>query len=329
MKASILIPSMAILALSTSSCLHKDLDFEVNDRSEVYVAFDWRNAPEANPTSMLAYFYPTTGGDALLYTFVDMAGGQISIPYGYYAGIGINGDNTDWAGMRNTDDPEQFEVFTRDAESLEAYGILSRSVPRAAGTEDERMAKTPGMVWSNRQDNLDLSYSSMAASNGTRIITFYPEEAVCHYTVDILDIEHSEYLHGAEVDATLTGMAEGYLQGKHTATDVAVTMPFVLQSADGGKALTARFLTFGECSATSRRHMLTVYVYLTDGTKWYHTYDVTDQVATAPDPRNVHIIVRGLDLPQPIAGGSGFRPDVNDWNDININLPMTTNQSGD
>ncbi|MDE6321567.1 MAG: DUF5119 domain-containing protein [Muribaculaceae bacterium] len=325
MKTSVLIPSMAILALSASSCLHKDLDFEVDDRGEVDVVFDWRNAPDADPSSMLTYFYPSDGGNALLYTFVGKNGGRISIPYGYYAGIGINGDNADWAGMRNTDDPEQFEVFTRDAVNLEGYGIQSRSVPRAAGTEDERMAKTPGMIWSNRQNDVDLSYNSIAAGNVTHTITFYPEETVCHYTVDILDIEHSEYLHGAEVDATLSGMAEGYLHGKRTTTDVAVTMPFVLQSVDGGKALTANFLTFGECSVTARRHMLTVYVYLTDGTKWYHTYDVTDQVTSAPDPRHVHIIVRGLDLPQPIAGGSGFRPDVNDWNDININLPMTAN----
>ncbi len=325
MKAIVMIPAMAALALGMSSCLHKDLDFEVNDRSEVYVAFDWRNAPEANPTSMLAYFYPADGGEALLYTFADAAGGEISIPYGHYTGIGINGDNADWAGMRHTDDPEAFEVYTRNAESLEANSILSRSVPRAAGAEDERMAKTPGMIWSDRQDNIDLSDDNQADRNGTHIITFYPEEAVCHYTVDILDIEHSEYLHGAEVDATISGMAEGYLQGKRRATDTAVTMPFVLQSTDGGKALTARFLTFGECSTTSRKHLMTVYVYLTDGTKWYHTYDVTDQVKNAPDPRHVHIIVRGLDLPQPITGGSGFRPDVNDWNDININLPMTVN----
>ena len=325
MKAKIFLPAMAIIALSTSSCLHKDLDFEINDRGEVYVAFDWRNAPDANPSSMLTYFYPAKGGDALLYTFADPSGGQISIPYDYYSGISINGDNTDWAGMRNMDDPEQFEVFTRDAESLEAYGILSRSVPRAEGTEDERMAKTPGMIWSDRRNDIDLKDSNNADRNGTRIITFYPEETVCHYTVDILDIKHSEYLHGAEVDATLSGMAEGYLHGKRTTTDVAVTMPFVLQSVDEGKALTAEFLTFGECSTTSRRHMLTVYVYLSDGTKWYHSYDVTDQVTSAPDPRHVHIIVRGLDLPQPIAGGSGFRPDVNDWNNININLPMTVN----
>lgn len=309
------------LTLSLGSCRHKDLYYGVNDRSEVDVVFDWRNAPDANPTSMLAYFYPADGGDELLYPFADITGGRISIPYGYYAGIAINGDNTDRIGMRHCDDPELFEVFTRDAATLEANAIASRSVPRAPGAEQERMAMTPGMVWIDRSDNIRLDADG-DDGGGVRIVTFYPEEVVCHYTVDVLDIRHPEYIRGAETDATLSGMAEGYRHWNRTATDVAVTMPFVLKPQDSGARLSAQFLTFGECEPAGRRHMLTVYVCLTDGTKWYHTFDVTDQVAGAPDPRHVHIIVRGLDLPEPISGGSGFKPDVNDWNSIDIDIPM-------
>ncbi len=324
MKTRILIPIMlGLMALSLSSCRHKDLFYEVNDRSEIYVVFDWRNAPDANPSSMLAYFYPAGGGSELLYPFADITGGSISIPFGYYSAIAVNGDNTDLIGMRHTDDPEMFEVFTRDAETLEANAIASRSVPRAAGAEGERMAKTPCMIWADRSDNIRLDAESDGEGRGVHVITFYPEEAVCHYTVDVVDITHPEYLDGAEVDATLSGMAEGYRHWSGKATDVAVTMPFVLRQQEAsGQSLHASFLTFGECATTLRRHLLTVYVYLTDGTKWYHTFDVTDQVAQAPDPRNVHIIVRGLDLPQPIAGGSGFKPDVNEWNSIDIDIPM-------
>lgn len=325
MKARLMIPLFAAVSMFTmNSCRHKDIDFDVNDRRDVYVVFDWRNAPDANPSSMMAYFYPAEGGEGLLYTFAGNAGGQISIPYGYYSGLCLNGDNAEWASIRNSDDPDSFEVYTRDAESLEANGIMTRSIPRAEGTENERMAKTPGMMWSDRRDNIALDYENDYDDDdsGVRTIVFYPEEAVCHYTVDVLDIEHSEYLHGAEVDATLSGMAEGYLHGKRSTTDVAVTMPFTLKSDEAAKSLHSQFLTFGECATTSRRHILTVYVILTDGTKWYHSFDVTDQVASAPDTRHVHIVVRGLDLPQPITGGGGFNPDVNDWNDININLSM-------
>lgn len=69
-------------------------------------------------------------------------------------------------------------------------------------------------------------------------------------------------------------------------------------------------------------HKLTIYLFLTDGTKWYYTYDVTDQVSKAPDPHHVHIAVSGLTLPEPMLTGGGLMPDVKDWNDVNIDISM-------
>lgn len=136
MKTKVLLPMTVLMAMALTSCHHKDLVYEENDRGSVYVVFDWRNAPDANPSSMMTYFYPVNkGGDALLYTFPGAQGSEISIPYGEYVGVGLNGDNAEWSGLRNTHDPDLFEVYTRDAERLEAYGFTSRSVPRAAGAE--------------------------------------------------------------------------------------------------------------------------------------------------------------------------------------------------
>lgn len=59
-----------------------------------------------------------------------------------------------------------------------------------------------------------------------------------------------------------------------------------------------------------------IYVQLPDGKKVYYTFDVTDQVRHASDPRNVHIVLDGLTLPKPLANGSGFRPTVDDWQEV-------------
>ncbi|MDE6310341.1 MAG: DUF5119 domain-containing protein [Muribaculaceae bacterium] len=309
---------LACSALTLGSCRHKDLWYEENSRMDVYVVFDWRNAPDAQPESMMAYFYPADGSQELTYTFADREGGHASVPAGTYCGIGLNGDTSYRLGIRNTETPDGFEVYTKDAHELEGYGLQARSLPRAEESAEERMALTPDMVWSDRQDNIELPDDF----EGTRYITFYPEEIVCHYTVDILDVENIDNLHGASVDATLSGMAEGYLHGKRSTTDVAVTMPFTLKPETAERSMHAEFLTFGECDTNKVRHMLTVYMYLTDGSKWYKTIDVSDQVSTAPDPRHVHIVVRGLELPKIISGSGGFIPDVDEWRDISIDLPM-------
>lgn len=308
---------IAVPALMLGSCEHKELSYDTAVRHNVYVDFDWRKAPEAAPTSMLVYFFPTAG-DALTYTFPGRSGGEIALPLGRYCALTVNGDNGDRMKMRHTDDPDLFEIFTKDATQLDGGGFDARLLPRASGDESERVALTPSMIWSIRNDSIELREED----EGDRYITFMPEEAVCHYTVDILDVKNLGYLHGASVDATISGMAEGYLNGHGNSTDITVTMPFTLKPSVEEESLHGEFLTFGECNTVKTSHKVTVYMRLTDGTKWYHTFDVTDQVTDAPDPRHVNIVIRGLELPQPGSGGGGFSPDVNEWNDIEINLPM-------
>ncbi|MDE6279416.1 MAG: DUF5119 domain-containing protein [Paramuribaculum sp.] len=307
----------AALALTLGSCEHKELCYDHSVRRNVYVEFDWSKAPDADPASMLVYFFPTSG-DALAYTFTGRSGGQIALPLGRYCALTINGDMSERMNTRHTEDPDIFEVFTKDATQLSGGGFDARLLPRASGEESERMALTPDMIWSIRNDSIEMRDDD----EGDKYIIFMPEEAVCHYTVDILDVKNLDYLHGASVDATISGMAEGYLNGHGNATDNTVTMPFTLKPSTGNESLHSEFLTFGECNTNKVSHRITVYLRLTDGTKWYHTFDVTDQVADAPDPRHVNIVIRGLELPQPVSGGGGFIPDVNKWNDIEINLPM-------
>ncbi len=261
--------------------------------------------------------YDSNNNTPLRYIFSNRDGGPISLPYGTYCGLAMNCDNTDWAMTRSTDNIDSFEVYTPDADELSAYGLTARSVPRAEGAEEERIATTPGMLWTDREDNITLPVTTKR-----RTITLYPCEAICHYTVEILDVENLKYLHGTEIDGTISGMAEGFFDGKELATDNKVTMPFVLNMNADENRLQASFLTFGECPHVKATHTLSVYLILTDGSKWHYTFDVTDQVTDAPDPTHVNIVVKGLTLPHPIASSGGFIPDVNDWQSEHIDLKM-------
>ncbi len=312
------IPGMAALVLlaTATSCEHKDLCYDHAHTLEVDVVFDWRNAADAQPASMVLYLFSRDGGDPLRYIFTGRDGGRITVPYGTYDALCMNSDNTDWAFQRNTKDIEAFETYTEDAKTLAVYGIETTTLPRARGAQDERMAKSPGMLWGDRQDGFELRYTD----TGRKTVTLYPQEEVCHYTVDILGVENIESMDGKTLDGTLSGMAEGFMHGQNTPSDEKVTVPFKLTADKASGSMHAEFLTFGQCREAAD-DMLTVYTYLTDGNKWYYTFNVTDQVHEATDPHHVHIVVRGLTLPQSAAVG-GLVPVVEDWQTIHVELPM-------
>lgn len=311
---------LALASLGLSSCRHKDLYMEEDLTSRLEVVFDWRNAPDANPESMALYMYENNGRNPMRFIFSNKTGGEIKIPFGTRHAICMNADMTDWARMRGNESIETMEIFTGDAPAIGSRATDNNGIPRPDGAENERIASTPGMMWGSRTDNIRIT-----PHDGTQTITMYPEECVCHYMVDIYDVNGLEAVESSVVDGTLSGMAEGYNHGQHSATDNTSTMKFDLYGNEEEKNLHGEFLTFGECPVNKTKHWLSIYIVLNDGSKWYHHFDVTDQVTNAPDPRHVHIIVRGLDLPDdPYSNppGTELEADINEWQAINVDLEM-------
>lgn len=286
--------------------------------SELQVVFDWQNAPEADPESMALYLYEEDGSKPMRFIFSNKEGGLIKAPFGTRHAICVNADNTNWARIRNNENVESFEIFTQDAEEIGTRIDDATTIPRPEGSENERIATTPGMLWGSRSNDIKI-----VPHTGMQTITMYPQEAVCHYIVDVYEVSNLDKVESSAVDATLSGMAEGYSHGQQSATNNKVSMKFDLVGNGEERNLHGEFLTFGECPTNVARHYLTLYMVLTDGSKWYHSYDVTDQVSKAPDPTHVHIIVRGLDLPEPPKeGDTEIKTDVNEWQPINIGLEM-------
>ncbi len=318
MKTSNIIFMLSFTAVCLSSCRHKDLYMEEEMTSQLQVVFDWRNAPEADPESMALYLYDKDGRNPMRFIFSNKTGGLIKSPFGTHHAICINADNTNWARMRNHESVESLEIYTQDAKEIGSRADNSSTIPRPEGTENERIASTPGMMWGSRTNNIAIT-----PHDGMQTITMYPQEAVCHYIVDVYDVKNLEDIESSAVDATLSGMAEGYCHGQQSATDNTVSFKVDLSGNATEENLHGEFLTFGECPTTTAKHYLTLYMVLSDGSKWYHSFDVTDQVAKAPDPTHVHIIVRGLDLPEPPKeGNADLNTNVNEWQAVNIGLKM-------
>ena len=124
------------------------------------------------------------------------------------------------------------------------------------------------------------------------------------------------------ISGSLSSLAGGLFAGKSETTEELVTIPFEVTVSADKSTLRGGLLTFGHCPSKQNRHRLIVYVILSDESKWYYTYDVTDQIHSAPDQRNVHIVLDGLPLPKPIVNGGGFQPSVDEWQSVDVDIEM-------
>ena len=308
--------SAAVLAVLTS-CEHKELCYDHTPSVAVNVIFDWRNASDATPRSMSCYLFPTDGGKVLRYEFTDRNGGMIRVPAGRYDALCLNSD-TETINYRNTDREKSFEVTTRTTallSDLASLGVHSSEAPRAGGTENERVVLSPDMLWSDHVESIELKQTS-----APQAVTLYPKVSVCKYTVEIRNAENLKYMSG--ISGSLSSLAGGLFAGKSETTEELVTIPFEITVSADKSTLPGGLLTFGHCPSVQNRHQLTVYAVLADESKWYYTYDVTDQIHSAPDQRNVHIVLDGLPLPKPIVNGGGFQPSVDEWQSVDVDIEM-------
>lgn len=297
--------------LMFASCEHKELCYDHSHLVRVQILFDWENAPDAHPTSMRLYLFPTDGREVLLYEFTNSHAGHISVPAGCYKALCLNSD-TESILYRNINRFTTFEAYATDG-TLE---VRSSSAPRADGTQQERIAKSTDRLWSACMENVNINIQDQ-----NKILIFYPEQSVCHYQLKIKNVANLKYVPSEGISGSLSSMAGGLLPGMKKTTTELVTIPFKVVHKDS-TTLMADFLCFGHCPSDKKIHKLVIYAILADGNKYYYTYDVTPQVHNAPDFRNVKIELDSFHLPKPIVNGGGFQPAVEGWKNVDVNISM-------
>ena len=311
-KMNLILQAVTIFAsLLLISCEHKDLCYDHSHTYRVQVVFDWRNTPGASPETMRLYLFPVDGGTSQAYEFTDYRGGYINVPAGGYRALCVNSD-TESVLYRNTDSFDGLEAYAPEG----VLNVGGSPAPRAEGTSGERIAGSPDRLYSDRLYDLVIE-----PSKESQTVTLYPALSVCRYRVTITNVSNLKYISPDGVSGALTGMSGGMLVGRNELTSDPVTVPFGVVS-DGTSTLTADFLVFGQTGPEDSVHKLVIYVIMSDGSRNYYTFDGTRQVDGAPDPRDVHIMLDGLPLPKPIVNGGGFHPTVDEWQNVDVDVPM-------
>lgn len=340
MKNNVFHLAVAVVLLATTSCEHKELCYHHPHTATIRVEFDWRDAPEASPAGMCVYFYSLDNGSSQRFDFKGMAGGEVELRAGNYRIITYNND-TEVVQFYDTGDFQQHGCLTREGNVLEPiYGNTANYAPRAAGTEDERVVISPDMMWGCTATDVEITDTGVSyvcipetelnqwedrpAENTEYVITLYPHELICTYTYEVRNVKNLKY--AVDMCGTLSGMSPTLRFNDEEIGRECVTVPFEAQS-DGVSTITGRFYTFGHHELNAEPHRMTFYIIMDDGSKYMYggdseRFDVTNQVHSAPDRRHVHLIIDGIDLPQPIENGSGFSPSVDGWGIVEEDIIM-------
>lgn len=318
--ASLLICSLFLL---TEGCTLKELndDAPTTIADNVEVIFNWSKAPTKEAKTMVLYLY-SDEHEMMDYRFNNSDGGIIRTYGGEHTAVCHSNDDPYGHHLRNDHSHDDIEIFTDDTSILVGQGISTRSLPRAKGTEDEPLRNTPAMIYGAQDRDIDLKVSALYQK-----LELFPEELICRYSVEFVDVENLKSA-DVRIDATISSLAGGYFPGKMKPTSEAVSHTFTLSADLDRNTLNSEFYTFGIPEGEERDHKLCLYIALKDRTGGFFTFDVTDQVNKAPDPRNVSIKVYGLKLPEipddplPPQGEGGVSIELDSWDTYHFDLKV-------
>lgn len=315
---------LGILLLLTEGCTLKNLKdgAPTTLAGNVKVVFDWSKVEEPQVSTMALYLY-SDEHDVMNYWFNTPDGGYIKSYSGMHKAVCHSNDDPYVHRLRNHETHAGFEIYTDNTYVLIGQGLSTRGIPRAQGTENEPLRATPSIIYGVQDSEINLRPTDLEQT-----ITLYPEELVCHYSVEFVDVENLQNA-DLRIDGTISSMAGGYYPGRMSATSEAVSHTFTLAADNGLTSLRSEFFTFGLPVGEELPHKICIYIALKNRTGNFYTFDVSDQVNKAPDPRNVSIRIPGLKLPEipdippptpPQSGGMSIEVDT--WDIIYFDLPV-------
>ena len=310
-----------MLLILFGSCQYKELYYEQDDWADLFVRFDWHDAPDMNPGGMTVLFYRASTGDPERYDFTGSEGGKARLQSGTWQAVAYNYD-TETILYQGMESAASLEAYTRQSSIAEGTQLPTRDMPRAQNTEDEPVILEP--------DPLCGAVSSIfpVEMNRSQSITTCPQMRTQEVVVTIHDVPNLQYC--TAFGGALSGLAPSVLVASGILGEGRVTEAFAGRAVDA-TTLEFKVRIFGHCPEGAHgdynSHMLTVYVILADGSKWYYTADVSGQMhrngqGTGDDNNSIAIELDELPIPKPIVNGSGFQPTIDGWQGIEIEVDM-------
>lgn len=304
---------IAVMATVAVSCSQKEIMCPDGMQQTITVRFDWESHPEAAPKGMTLLFYSASqGGKVWRFDIAGREGGPVTLPTGTYALLAFNND---LPGIRT----EALETYAGACALLKTSAGISTGCGELYSGTVPRIEVTPcGVTY--------LTPSGEVKECGLGVVRCPMNPLWSLYTVRVLDVKNLELLRSSRT--TIDGMAMRMNLSKGTTdADECLLGIKMNEPTEGDTGFSGSATCFGSVPRCDK-HTLCLDIVRNDGQTLRKTFDVTEQISTAPNPRNVVITIQGIEIPSdsipPTPGGDdsdvGISVGVDGWNVINIDI---------
>lgn len=326
-------PALAV-ALMLQGCIFEYPDCPEDPWKHVEVRFDTSLCPDAKPEGMAVFLFPEDGSEPWRYDFTGIQGDTIDVPPGRYSLLAYNND-TYRVSIKDRNDFSLCSFTTPETGVFEALSPLTReAIPGGPPDGTESVSRQPQDMWCGAIDSLMImpdnsvrilgpEESTTGATSDTlkSVIPVTLREAVGDITVEISPVGNIDDIN--QLCAVLTGMGSEYSCSAQKPSGKPATIPFAInRDSPTSQTLKGKLKSFGRDKRS--REWVILYVWLNDGHKFYYKFEVTEMLADAPDPTDIHLKLGPIEIPESIGedgeGGGGIDVGVDGWDFVIIDM---------
>lgn len=290
---------------------------------------DWHDCPNADPGGMAYIFFPVSGGEPWRFDFPGKEGGPVLLPDGEFHVMAFN-DDTSNVLFGNEEDYSGFYCYCKETGLYNGLASTPSGTPVGATItgDGEKVVSPPDEMWGESVEWFSLGNDGVAyrrhgvdkeTTYGKRIFFIYPHMLTPRYRYVATGIKNLSGV--ARMCASLSGMAPGLVLSSGKPTGEPATLPVSAIKTNDDEVAGTMF-TFGSLANGNVLNKLTLYFWMTDGKKYKYEFDVSRQIADAPDKMNVLITVGNIDLPESgsPSGDGAFDVTVDGWQTYIIDI---------
>ena len=267
--------------------------------------------------------YDTVTDELVSSNIVGEKGGSLSIFPGTYHLV-IYSFGTESTQQKDLHNRNTANAFTTDITVSKGEVIKSKinepaSEPVSKGYEDDPVINEPDHLYTSNEMDVTID----AFTGGEQAVTIHTTVSTILdvYSLEVLNIKGAENIE--KVEAFVTGQILSNYFGRPERDSSPATV-YVDMSVDvENSRLYTVFNTFGKLPGEQNQIFLDITVTDSGGGQYRYVYDVTDQF---DDPGNEdhQLVIDGekIDIPEAEHGGGGFRPEIDEWEREDIDVPL-------